>query len=211
MDRMKGLLNGEASHAPGKGVEVQEIKNLAKQASLAYEMSVSSEGMIPLDRLKEFIEGTIKDKYEVSTKSSHMYFVRSLKGNTFDWYRNLEPNSIDSWENIEHEFLNHFYSTRRMVSMVELTNTRQSKDELVIDFINHWRNASLNCKDRVSEASAIEIYIQEMHWELLYILQGIKLKSFKDLATHAHDMELSISFAGRDMTFVHDPRKGRYK
>ena len=27
----------------------------------------------PLDRLKEFIEGTIKDKYEVSTKSSHMY------------------------------------------------------------------------------------------------------------------------------------------
>ena len=36
-------------------------------------MPVSSEGMIPLDRLKEFIEGTIKDKYEVSTKSSHMY------------------------------------------------------------------------------------------------------------------------------------------
>ena len=36
-------------------------------------MQVSSEGMIPLDRLKEFIEGTIKDKYEVSTKSSHMY------------------------------------------------------------------------------------------------------------------------------------------
>ena len=29
--------------------------------------------MIPLDCLKEFIEVTIKDKYEVSTKSSHMY------------------------------------------------------------------------------------------------------------------------------------------
>ena len=36
-------------------------------------MPVSSEGMIPLDCLKEFIEVTIKDKYEVSTKSSHMY------------------------------------------------------------------------------------------------------------------------------------------
>ena len=36
-------------------------------------MPVCFEGMIPLDRLKEFIEGTIKDKYEVTTKSSHMY------------------------------------------------------------------------------------------------------------------------------------------
>ena len=37
-------------------------------------------------------------------------FVRSLKGNAFDWYTDLEPNSIDSWENLEHEFLNLFYS-----------------------------------------------------------------------------------------------------
>ena len=57
----------------GKGIEVQEIKDPAKKAPFVKEMPVSSKGMIPLDRLKEFIEGTIKDKYEVSTKSSHMY------------------------------------------------------------------------------------------------------------------------------------------
>ncbi|KAH0781741.1 hypothetical protein KY290_001339 [Solanum tuberosum] len=67
------LFDGEASHVSEKGVEVQEIKNPAKQVPLVKEMLVSSEGMIPLDRLKEFIEGTIKDKYEVSTKSSHIY------------------------------------------------------------------------------------------------------------------------------------------
>ena len=26
-------------------------------------------------------------------------FVRSLKGNAFDWYIDLEPESIDSWDN----------------------------------------------------------------------------------------------------------------
>ena len=73
MDRIEGLLDRDARHAPGKGIEVQEIADPAKKASFVKEMPVSSEGMISLDRLKEFIEGTIKDKYEVSTKSSHMY------------------------------------------------------------------------------------------------------------------------------------------
>ena len=33
-------------------------------------------------------------------------FVRSLKGNAFDWYIDLESESIDSWEQLEREFLN---------------------------------------------------------------------------------------------------------
>ena len=95
--------------------------------------------------------------------------------------------------------------------MVELTNTCQRKDKPIIDFINRWRNASLNCKDRLSEASTIKMCIQGMHIELLYILQEIKPKFFEDLATRTHDMELSMSSAGKDMTIVHDPRIGRDK
>ncbi|GMY35460.1 retrotransposon [Fagus crenata] len=52
-------------------------------------------------------------------------FVRSLRGNAFDWYTDLEPESIDNWEQMEREFLNRFYSTRRTVRMMELTNTKQ--------------------------------------------------------------------------------------
>ncbi|KAH0712097.1 hypothetical protein KY289_008056 [Solanum tuberosum] len=88
-------------------------------------------------------------------------FVRSLKGNAFDWYTDLESGSIDSWEQMEQEFLNRFCSTRCTVSMVELTNTRQGNEEPVFDFINRWRHASLNCKDRHSEASGIEMCIQD--------------------------------------------------
>jgi len=58
---------------------------------------------------------------------------------------------------MEQEFLNRFYSTQRVISMIELTNTKQWKDEPILDYINRWRVLSLECKDRLSEAFAVEM------------------------------------------------------
>ncbi|KAA0035837.1 ty3-gypsy retrotransposon protein [Cucumis melo var. makuwa] len=122
-------------------------------------------------------------------------FVRSLKGNAFKWYTNLVQDVINNWEQMETEFLNRFYSTRRVINIMELTNTKQRKGELVIDYINRWRALRLDCKDKLTELSAVEICIQGMHWKL-YILQGIKPRTFEELATRAHDMELYIANRG---------------
>jgi len=46
--------------------------------------------------------------------------------------------------------------------MTELTNTKQWKDEPVLDYINRWHALSLKCKDRLFEASAIGMCTQGM-------------------------------------------------
>ena len=95
--------------------------------------------------------------------------------------------------------------------MVELTNSKQWKEEPIIDYIQRWRNLILNCNDQLSEASDIEMCIQGMHWGLSYILQGIKPRTFKELATHAHNMELSISSNENQGPFVQGLSKGKEK
>ncbi|KAL6331418.1 hypothetical protein AAG906_011356 [Vitis piasezkii] len=117
---------------------------------------------------------------------------------------------INSWNQMEHEFLNRFYSTRRTVSMMELTNTKQWKNELVINYINHWRSLSLDYKDRLSEVSVVEMCIQGMHWGLLYIFQGIQPHTFEELATRAHDMELNIANHGAKNDLIVDQQKERH-
>ncbi|KAH0781624.1 hypothetical protein KY290_001222 [Solanum tuberosum] len=99
MDMMEGLLDGEAIHAPGKGVEVQYIEDPTKKAPFVNKMPVSSKGMIPLDYLKEFIEGTIKYKYKVSTKSSHMYAkTYTARIDKFKLYVGYQPPKFQQFE-----------------------------------------------------------------------------------------------------------------
>lgn len=50
----------------------------------------------------------------------------------------------------------------------------------------------------------------ECTWRFLY-LQGIKPISFEHLATHDHDIELSMSSIGKAVTFVHDLCNGKDK
>lgn len=50
---------------------------------------------------------------------------------------------IKSWEELERAFLNRFYNTHRIVSIVELTSSWQGKEKLIINYICRRRNLSM--------------------------------------------------------------------
>ena len=93
--------------------------------------------------------------------------------------------------------------------MTELTNTRQWMDELVCDYINRCRSLSLKCKSRLSEALAIKMFAQGIEWDLLYVLWMSKPRALQELATKAHDTEVTIvSHRGKSFSSS-DSRKGQ--
>ena len=66
-------MDGGSSHAPGKRPMVEEKWESSTNQSHVDEPHVSAEGGIPIHQLKDFILGTIKDKYDVPSKSSFTY------------------------------------------------------------------------------------------------------------------------------------------
>ncbi|TYK07169.1 ty3-gypsy retrotransposon protein [Cucumis melo var. makuwa] len=116
------------------------------------DVDTSEDKMTELEKKINMLMKVVEEMdYEIASLKNHIechdvaesrnllvkQFVRAdLKENTFDWYTNMKPESIDSWEQLERDFLNRFYNTRRIVSMMELTNTRQRKGEPIIDYIN---------------------------------------------------------------------------
>ncbi|XP_027152062.1 uncharacterized protein LOC113752125 [Coffea eugenioides] len=97
-------------------------------------------------------------------------------------------------------------SSTGSASSHETLQSRFSIENFAASSAVMWRSLSLNCKDRLSEPSAIEMCIREMYWSLNYILQGIRPNIFEELATRAHDMELNIMANATDGLPIQAPR-----
>ena len=65
--------------------------------------------------------------------------------------------------------------------------------------MNRWRSLNLECNDHLSEASTVEMCAQGIQWDILYALQVNKPKTFQELTTQAHDMEVTIAYYGKQL------------
>ncbi|KAL0439082.1 UNVERIFIED_CONTAM: hypothetical protein Slati_2391200 [Sesamum latifolium] len=76
--------------------------------------------------------------------------------------------------------------------MAELTNTRQWKDELVIDYINRWRSKLKLQRQTFRGLGDGDVHPRYALGSRLYFT-GIKPRNFEEFVTRAHNMELSIA------------------
>lgn len=69
---------------------------------------------------KQHVKHFIKTCNDAGTYGDYLMkqFIQFHKENPFDWYTNLKPGFINNWNQLEHVFLNHFYSTRHVISMI---------------------------------------------------------------------------------------------
>jgi hypothetical protein len=70
----------------------------------------------------------------------------------------LSHNSIDFWEQLEHKFHDHFYCPENELKLSDLTSVRQSRDELVSDYIRRFRDTKNLCFNlMVSEREMVDL------------------------------------------------------
>ncbi|KAK9943337.1 hypothetical protein M0R45_008947 [Rubus argutus] len=84
-------------------------------------------------------------------------FVQSLKGSAFTWYTQLQPGSIHTWDDMQRAFLAQFVSSKKKVSIIDLADTKQKTTEGANDFITRWRSLNLQCPEKLSEQSAVQM------------------------------------------------------
>jgi hypothetical protein len=112
-------------------------------------------------------------------------FVQTLSGLALTWYSKLVPGSIRTWGQMQDAFLEHFYSTQRMVGITELTQTLQRSNEKAADFINMWRNLSLHCPQPIMEPEVVHMCMNNLSPSMAIYLHGVRPISFEELASKA--------------------------
>nr|CAD1817824.1 unnamed protein product [Ananas comosus var. bracteatus] len=102
-------------------------------------------------------------------------FPLSLKVAAFQWYSKIPPGSIQDWPMMKAQFKSHFVSTKREITLRELADLRQERDEKVETYITRWKNTSINCSQEIRTEEAIRLCIGGMHpWLAVQILKVLR-------------------------------------
>ena len=123
-------------------------------------------------------------------------FIGTLKGVAFEWFRRLEPGSITCWKDMERLFVARFFDDDTEVSMATLLTVKQRKTESVSNLVKRFRNRSLHSRDRVSEATLIEMCRNNLSISVLSNMGAVEARSWKDLLRQGEQVESMLKHMG---------------
>ena len=72
-------------------------------------------------------------------------FAGSLTEVAFEWYVNLQSEFIQTGQHRKDAFRVRFGGVSDKITIADLANTRQNKDENDIDYVIRWRDLSIKC------------------------------------------------------------------
>ena len=120
-------------------------------------------------------------------------FVQSLKGSAFTWYTQLEPGSILTWDDMQRAFLAQFVSSKKKVTLMDLAQTIQRPGESASEFITRWRSLNLQCMEKISEFSAVQICYNNLIPEIATFVGIAEPRTFDELVSKASNVEKQMS------------------
>ncbi|XP_062213734.1 uncharacterized protein LOC133914699 [Phragmites australis] len=93
-------------------------------------------------------------------------FSASLTGAAFHWYSRLPAGSVPSWVAMKELFKSHFITMRKDISILELSQIKQRRDERIEDYIVRFRNNYVRLAREMHPEDAVQMCIHGMlqHW-----------------------------------------------
>ena len=78
-------------------------------------------------------------------------FSKSLEGRAYSWYAHLQPESIRTWEELVSQFCGKFFTMESRIDASDLFSLRQEYNERLEDYVQRFREKTLECRDTISE------------------------------------------------------------
>ncbi|KAJ1259357.1 hypothetical protein BS78_10G148100 [Paspalum vaginatum] len=108
-------------------------------------------------------------------------FSASLTGAAFHWYSRIPAGSVSSWVAMKELFRSHFITMRKDISILELSQIHQRRDEKIEDYIIRFRNNYVHLAREMHPEDAIQMCIHGMHQHWLVGVSRRDPKTFSAL------------------------------
>ncbi|KAL6284489.1 hypothetical protein ACE6H2_015419 [Prunus campanulata] len=135
-------------------------------------------------------------------------FVQSLKESAFTWYTELLPGSILTWDDLQKAFLAQFVCSKKKISLTDLSNASQNPNECVNEFISRWRSLNLQCTEKLTEKSAVQMCSSNLLPEIATFVSTVEPETFDALVSVSDNIERQVTRKKSFTQTVHFEIKG---